>query len=184
MNLLTRSISLKTAAIALFVGVALVGFFLYRYNPYEKGRQERDKKRIENLKKLSQAIRDYLQNNKNHPAPLCDNCQVGETIFTTGALNIKSAFQEKVSDSTAVNITGWVTVDFSLNAKIGQTPIKILPLDPINKDPYVYTFTPGKNGTFKLTASLESSKNSSIEQGDGGTDSARYELGTDLTLLP
>ena len=166
------------------VVLILVGGLLYWYNPYEKARIARDETRIRQLQKLDKAIAVYLENNNKTKATTCDGCHLGKDIFSTGAIELDSSLQVKVSTSAAVNITGWVPIDFSLNAKIGGTPIKILPQDPLNEPPYVYTFTPGKSGTYKLSAALESTQNDEIEKNDAGINDTRYELGNDLQLPP
>ena len=157
---------------------------LYWYNPYEKGRLARDDVRIRELKRLDGAIKTYLENNDKSKAETCDSCTIGKDIFATGSVDLEESLKVVSSTSSAVNITGWVPVDFSLNARIGETPIKVLPIDPSNIPPYVYTYTPGKNGTYKLSAALESTQNDSMEKDDLGINDGRYELGNDLQLPP
>lgn len=176
--------SLVKSIIVVLVVLILVGGLLYWYNPYEKARIARDETRIRQLQKLDEAIAVYLENNSKTKAATCDGCTLGKDIFATGVIELDSSLKVKVSTSSAVNITGWVPLDFSLNAKIGGTPIKRLPFDPSNEPPYVYTFTPGRNGTYKLSAALESTQNDEVEKNDAGINETRYELGNDLSLPP
>ena len=177
-------VTLIQGVIGLFIIPSLLGFSLYLYNPSEKARNKRDDQRITDLEILKKSIDKYLANNDNKSATMCDVCKLDSDIFAAQSITLKSTNSAKVIDSIAVNVTGWIPIDFSLNAKINKTPISELPLDPTNSEPYVYTYSPGKNGVYKLTASLESVKNDSLEADDGGIDDTRYEIGTDLGLPP
>jgi hypothetical protein len=176
--------SLVKSLVVVLVIFIVFGGFLYWYDPYERARQSRDEIRIQKLQELDKAIQVYLENNDKTKAPTCYGCGLGKDIFSTAPLDLKDTLKVKDSTSQAVNITGWVPIDFSLNARIGETPIKILPLDPLNESPYVYTYTPGKNGTYKLSTALESGQNNGIEIDDAGINDTRYELGNDLQLSP
>lgn len=179
-----RRVSLLQVIIGVIIILVITAVSLYVYKPFEKAKLSRDQKRIQDLDRLNAAVEAYLKNNSKTGPTMCDGCQIGEAVFATGLIDLDRSFTLKVATSSAVNITGWVPVDFSLNSKIGKTPIKKLPMDPINTDPYVYTYTPGKKGAYKLTAALESLQNDVLESDDGGTDESRYEVGTDLTLPP
>ncbi len=190
MKIINRNIALRSrfslvkSIIVVLVILILTGGLLYWYNPYEKARIARDETRIQELQELDEAISVYLQNNNKTKATTCDGCAIGKDIFATGDIELDLSLEVKVSTSSAVNITGWIPLDFSLNARIGETPIKKLPQDPLNEPPYVYTFTPGKNGTYKLSAALESIQNDDIERNDAGINETRYELGNDMSLSP
>lgn len=176
-------VTLIQGVIGLFLIAIFFGGSLYLYNPNEKARQVRDKQRIEALETIKNSIDKYLENNGNESAAMCDSCKLESDIFAAQAITLKSTNSAKVIDSIAVNITGWVPIDFSLNASIDETPIHTLQLDPVNSDPYVYTYSPGKNGVYKLTAALESAQNDNLETEDGGIDDTRYEIGTDFNLV-
>jgi len=189
MLILNRQVNLarptsKQGFSAVFIILLLIGIGLYFYDPYEKARLARDKKRVENIQNLKKAIEAYLQNNKLQEISMCDGCSLGKDVFAMSSINLGQSVSARVVGSSAVNITGWIPIDFSLNAKIGQTPIKTLLADPLNLDPYVYTYTPGPSRTYKLSAALESSQNDSLESNDGGVNDNRYEVGTDLKLPP
>ena len=177
-------VTLIQGAIGLFLIVSFLGTSIYLYNPNEKARQVRDKQRIEALETIKKSIDKYLANNDNESAAMCDGGKLDSVIFAAQSITLKSTNSAKVIDSIAVNITGWVPIDFSFNSSIGETPINTLPLDPVNSEPYVYTYSPGKNGVYKLTAALESAQNDNLETDDGGIDDARYEIGTGLSLPP
>ena len=177
-------VTLIQGAIGLFIVLSLLGFLLYLYNPSEKARQKRDDQRIADLESLKKSIDIYLANNGDESADMCDGCKLDSDIFASQPITLKSTISSIVINSSAVNITGWVPIDFSLNAKINETLVSQLPQDPVNLDPYVYTYSSGKNGVYKLTAALESAQNDTLEADDGGTDDTRYEVGTGLNLPP
>ena len=179
----TRFSLVKSIIVVLVIFIVFAGI-VYWYNPYEKARLSRDETRVQQLQELDRAIKVYLENNDKTKAETCDGCKLGKDIFATGPLALQGSLKVNVNTSLAVNITGWIPLDFSLNAKIGETPVKVLFLDPLNEPPYVYTYTPGKNGTYKLSTALESMQNDSIEIDDAGINDTRYELGNDLSLSP
>lgn len=56
-----------------------------------------------------------------------------------------------------------------------------LPVDPVNKEPYVYTYcSDGKN--FEIDSQLSSSRLEPQMSKDGGDNNQKYEMGSDLTL--
>ena len=113
------------------LGLLMTGGIIYLYNPQEKARQKRDKQRIEALETIKKSIDKYLANNGNESAAMCDSCKLDSDVFTAQSITLKGTNSTIVIDSSAVNITGWAPIDFSLNAKINETPISELPLDPI-----------------------------------------------------
>lgn len=177
-----RGFSLLIIFVLLFVVVLLGSVGIYLINPLEKLREDRDRKRISQLDELQKAVKLYLRNNPSE-ARLCDNCSLGQTVFAHQGVRI-GASEALVINSQSVGGPGWVPIDLSLNAGIGRTPLLTLPIDPLNKDPFVYTFTPGQDGKFKITASFESKALLAKMATDGGTRVDRYEIGTDLSLVP
>jgi hypothetical protein len=60
-----------------------------------------------------------------------------------------------------------------------------LPIDPINKPPYYYTFVVG--GSYEVTAALEVDSNKgpdAVGGKDGGDHNFVYEAGTNKKLTP
>ena len=176
--------SVLKAIIGLVVVLAVSAAGLFLYNPSEKARLSRDQQRIQDLQSLTKAIDKYLINNQKEKIEICDGCSLEKTVFSSSEISFEGSFVVKSSVSSVVNITGWIPIDFSLNAKIGETPIVKLPLDPVNIEPYVFTYSPGKSGSYKLSAALESTQNDNLEANDGGKDENRYEVGTNLSLPP
>ena len=181
---LFQRISFLKGVLGLAFILVVIGTGLFLYNPFEKARLARDQQRIRDLDNLKIAIDTYLKNNHQEKIEMCAGCRLEKTVFATGEVGFEGSFVPKVSAGSAVNITGWIPIDFSLNAKIGETPIKKLALDAVNMAPYVYTYTPGKAGSYKLSAALESAQNDGLEKDDGGIRDDRYEVGTNLTLPP
>lgn len=182
--ILFQRVNLLKGVLGLVLVLVVIAVSIFLYNPYEKARLSRDRQRIQDLKNLEKALDTYLKNNRKEKVEMCVGCRLEKTVFTSGEVSFEGSFVVKSSVSSAVNITGWIPVDFSLNAKINQPPIKSLPLDPVNTAPYVFTYSPGKSGSYKLSAALESIQNDSLERDDGGTIEDRYEVGTNLNLPP
>jgi len=193
---------LKFLAVLVFLFVA-TSFFVFFYKPFEKAKEARDKQRINDLKSIKKAIDFYITKNASVGAPLCEGCALGKDVFAYRNINIKLASASvKVKNSRFVNGTGWIPIDFSLNAPLYQTPLELLPVDPLEatfpvrqrlplvksffpeeKEDFVYTFTPGFEGKYKLTAKMESKKGLEKAGSDGGTVVDRYEIG-ELSLAP
>jgi len=163
-----------SALVLLTVGILFL-------DPLEKFRENRDRKRIEALELLDRAIQFYLKNNAADPR-LCEGCASG-TMFSHQPISIAGQTPQ-VIERTEVGGTGWVPIDLSLNAGLNKTPLLKLPIDPLNSDPYVYVFTVGVGGKFKLSARLEATKNSSLMENDGGNHGDLYELGTQPSSPP
>jgi hypothetical protein len=189
--------------------ILAIGFVVF--NPLERMRESRDTQRINDLTSLKKAIDTYISNNAKdiaaNPALLCSSCSSGKEVFSYRKIKVSATFPS-VSDTSYtttvekqklyVNATGWVPLDLARNARLGQTPLKILPLDPLekgysirtklpffsNEEDFVYTFTAGIDNKYKLTAKLESKKGLEKAKSDGGTLENRIEVGTDITLRP
>ena len=184
--------------LALLVILA-IGFVVF--NPLERMRESRDTERINDLTSLKKAIDTYISNNAKDIAAtsglLCSSCSSGKEVFSYRLVKIngtKTVEKQKLF----VNATGWVPLDLARNSRLGQTPLKILPLDPLEKgytirtklpffskdEDFVYTFTAGIDNKYKLTAKLVSKKGLEKAESDGGSLENRIEVGTDLTLRP
>src|SRR3989304_8603081 len=157
-----------------FVSVIVVLFLL---NPSEKAKQARDQQRINDLQNLRKALDYFLTKNAKTSADteklLCTDCDLAKDVFSYRAIEL-NGIKTKERHGRFVNGTGWIPIDFSANMKLGETPLKLLPVDPLekgrsvrktfpiislfftNNEDFVYTFTPSKNGKYKLTAKMES----------------------------
>ncbi len=191
---------LKKISIGLIVFLIFGAAVFFVFDPLERLREARDNTRINDLTNLKNAIDVYISNNAKDIAArsnlLCATCNNPNLVYSYRKINLNSvATTEK--QSTYVNGTGWVPLDLALNARLGQTPLHLLPLDPLEtgynirtklpffskQEDFVYTFT-AKGDKYKLTAKMESKKGLEKAANDGGDLPDRIEMGTDLTLKP
>ncbi len=192
---------LKKLLLTLVPLVLLSIVALVLYNPIERAREARDDQRLADLRLLKTSLDYYISQNANIGANLCAGCQLGKDVFVYHRA-LLPAGNLRITQSRFVNGQGWVPVDFSLNAPLFSTPLALLPVDPLektrsvrqslpilngfypkDKENFVYTFTPGANGKYKLTAKMESKKGLQKAANDGGDLADRYEVG-DLSLVP
>lgn len=188
---------LLAGAVLLVIFIA----FVFLYNPIEKGKEKRDRLRVADIDNLKKAVDFYITKNAKTGAPLCENCALGVDVFSYRSITVGSTKTKEIK-SQVVNNHGWVPLDLSLNMSLYETPLQLLPLDPLEltltvrqrlpiisssfpleKEDYVYTFTPGADGKFKFTAKMESKTGLEKAKNDGGTLEDRYEVG-ELSLKP
>lgn len=133
-------------------------------NPTERAREYLDQKRVSDLETLEKMLSEFIKYNSG------------------GSINLGSVGVVYTSESslTQVDGLGWLPVDF----KGSGLPLKELPLDPQNKGDFVYTYSTSSKLEYKLTAKFESRAFQQKAPQDGGTESGRYELGTNLSLRP
>ncbi len=190
----------KLLLFLLIAVVVLLGAF-FLINPIEKMRESRDAVRIADLTKLKFAVDTYISNNAREIAakggPLCSKCEAGSEFFSYRKISVLGVDSIE-KQAIYVNATAWLPLDLSLNSRINQTPLKTLPLDPLEKgyairtklpffnaeEDFVYSYTAGIGDKYKLTAKMESKKGLENAKTDNGTIPDRIEMGTDLTLKP
>ena len=141
-------------------------------------------------------------------SPTCDNANTpAATTSIWASIPNDAASGDKLttayaSSTTALNTkndsTGWVPVNFAGVASSSSPPIAKVPIDPINSHGtnasttlyYRYACRTGAanaNNTFEIDATLESDAYTVDDQKankDGGNSTYRYEVGTNLNLLP
>jgi len=80
-----------------------------------------------------------------------------------------------------IDNTGWIPIDFTVMPR--GSPLASLPIDPVNtvasSNFYVFV-TDGR--TWTLASLMESERHAPSAARDGGTDAARFEAGTNLSL--
>lgn len=198
---------LKKVLIVLILLIILGLALFFVFDPLERMREARDTTRVNDLTSIKKAIDIYINNNAKdiaaNPGLLCSNCSVGKEVFSYRSIKLIVSVSDTglttvEKQKLYVNATGWLPLDLARNARIGQTPLKILPLDPLEKgysirsklpffskeENFVYTYTAGIDNKYKLTAKLESKKGLEKAKNDGGGIVDRIEIGTDLTLKP
>lgn len=143
-------------------------------NPLELTRRGRDAARLTDLANLQQAINVAVQ----------ESTESAQEILCKGVGTATCA--EKTSPlggtTRASNGTGWVKVDLSTQKAVS---VPTLPVDPSNGATYHYVYcadTTGGSAKWEIDATLESDQQKGKMGTDGGNDTARYEIGSDLTL--
>lgn len=174
--------------ILIVIGIlsTLATVVVYVLNPAELLKQSRDAKRLSEIQTLDDAIRFYTFNSGTLYygtssvvyLSLPDsntNCSSYSNLPTltggwTYACKPESTYRK-------VDGTGWIPVNF-LSTQAGSS-LSILPVDPTNNSSYYYSYIPG---SWVLTVKIESVKYLPTAQNDGGSDTARFEIGSNLTL--
>lgn len=129
-------------------------------NPVTEQKKARDNVRLSDASTLSRAIEEYILDNKTVP-------DTDVTLRTSDALP-----QGNTGPLTSIT-QGWINTNFT-----GY--LTKLPVDPLNTETYVYSFKRNAN-KYELNLVLEHYVE--IMQTDSGNNAAKYELGTDLTIL-
>ena len=108
-------------------------------------------------------------------SPTCDNLGLptpppGWSYRCVSAANLRN-----------IDNTGWIPIDFTVMPR--GSPLASLPIDPVNtvasSNFYVFV-TDGR--TWTLASLMESERHAPAAARDGGTDAARFEAGTNLSL--
>lgn len=161
--------------IAIIAILAVVGYLML--NPIELQKQARDGNRLTDLATLTNAINvSVTQATGSTQYQLCGGVQAncGQTYTTANA----TAATRKPDG------TGWVKVDVS-SSTTNAASLPILPVDPINVAPLIYTYSTNAAGTsYEIDAQMESQKQANTPKNDGGNNDSYYEVGSDLTVLP
>ena len=80
-----------------------------------------------------------------------------------------------------VDGNGWIPINFS--ATDLTSPLRTLPIDPVNNIDYYYSYNPG--GSYEINAFFQSDKYlNSVAPNDGGDSFNTYEKGYSLTDMP
>lgn len=130
---------------------------------------------------------------------IADTTPATGATFTTGGTGCATSGgynATTTADMFKNNGQGWIPyVNFS--AFTGGAPIEKLPVDPINTatagtcgvDSYYYRYGCTTSNTFEIDATLESDTyklggTDTKPNKDGGNSEMRFEVGTDLSILP
>ena len=190
MNNLKKGFTLIELLIVIAILAVLSVAVVLALNPAELLKQARDSTRVSDMAAVNKAIALYLEDvpapgiggaaNAACPATLTTRCTYSTTTspFATGACGA-------ISTSTAVNGTGWVTIDFTQIS--AGNPISSLPVDPVNSASYLYAYGCNALG-YKIGTVMESNKYGNPTTGymrnsyDGGISNGWYEVGNNLAL--
>jgi hypothetical protein len=171
--------------LALVAGISSLIYF--QIKPQQYFQLARDSKRINDLKNLSLILDTLYLEDQNLETGLSTN-----TIYISlsdAATNCQSWLSQLPSlpnnfnyrcssNPTLANGQGWFPIDFTTSSRSKLIKVNSLPLDPLNKPPYYYSFVVG--GSYKLTAKPETNYGPSAN--DNGFDPLLYEIGSDLKL--
>ena len=161
-----KGFTLVELIIVLGVAVAITGVLFVAVDPQAILAKSRDAERIQDLDELSKGLQLALG---DESIILEDTSDCTECTSITG--------------STRVDGSGWVKFAIVDNKQGLKKYLPHLPLDPLNIEPYIYTFiSNGETQKFKIAVPLESPDNANRMRLDGGTSPDLYEVGTDLDL--
>jgi len=165
----------------------LITILIAIIKPIEIFKKARDNKRITDLKNIEKTIDllyatypnfnelTYASTNIVYLS-LQDNSPTC-TSYLSQLPSLPSGWSYRCS-ATPTNIdgTGWIPIPFN---NFGILNLTNLPIDPINKPPYYYSFVAG--GSYKITAKPETNYQPAIN--DGGIEPLLYEAGSNKKLL-
>lgn len=149
-----------TAVIVVVIAVIII-------NPGNIIAKARDSKRMADLAAATTALNLYLADGHDF-----------------GGVSSNKIY-DSTSKNTKINATGWIPVD--LTQISSGTPLAELPLDPKNDQSLDLYYRFGVNQTnkaYEIDCKFESADNLIRQTSDGGNNPTRYELGSDLTILP
>lgn len=160
-------------------------------NPVELLRQARDSDRISSLTVLNKAMSVYLTTSATQSMgtssvlylslPDSSGTCASHTLPAAPGGYTYSCQTSSAFEST--DGTGWVPVNFT-DLEVGA-PFSALPTDPLNTDDdgsYFMYITGG--GRYAFSARMESDKFQAAAGQDNGSDLDRFEVGTNLALVP
>lgn len=156
-------------------------------DPRERLKEVRDNRRLRDLVTLNKAlgIVQAQAGSTSLGSTSTTYLSLADASSTCANLGISQGSYACVTTSTLTNIngTGWVPVNFTTVS--GGAPLSVLPVDPVNSTSsgFYYTVMVGSNGTWKVSAGMESSKYIARSAVDGGIDPLRVEQGSDVSLL-
>jgi hypothetical protein len=187
-----KSFTLIEMIIVLAIIIGLVAILIAVLKPSKMLQGLRDTQRIADLKKIVDSITYYETENYGllsfYGTPTLVYISLPDTDASCSSwLNqlptLPIGYGYRCS-ATPTNIdgTGWIPINFSASSLVN---LQKLPIDPINKPPYYYTYVVG--GSYELTALMERDTNKgpdSIAGKDGGTENFVYEVGTNKNITP
>jgi type II secretory pathway pseudopilin PulG len=186
-----KSFTLLETIIVLILIAVLITILIIILKPSAILSSVRDNQRILNLMQFNQAIRlALLEPDIILASPYTIHLSLKDTNSDCSSYpnlpTLPSNWSYKCSNNPKkTDGTGWLPIKFSSStiAKITN-----LAVDPLNKEPYYYTYTASSTkALYELTTYLESSKNKgtgSISGKDEGTNQDLYEAGKDKTTTP
>jgi len=170
-HVFTRGFTLVELLVVIAIIAILAAVVVLIINPLELTRRGRDAARLTDLANLQNAINVAVQ----------ESTESAQEILCKGVGTATCAAKSNVGTRKADG-TGWVKVDLSTQKAVS---VPTLPIDPSNGVPYHYVYcadTTGGGAKWEIFATLESEQQKKRMGEDGGNDTARYEIGSDLSL--
>ena len=162
-----RAFTLIEILILITIIIILAVIVVIIVNPAKIVEKSRDSSRISDLASISTAINLYLADNRDL------NSLTNSKVY------------ESISGTRKNDGTGWIPLNFTTITS--GAPLSVLPIDPKNNQAsglfYRFGVNPASK-TYEIDCILESSENTAKQSSDGGNNNSRYEIGTDLTILP
>ncbi len=179
---------------AIIAVIAVVAVFII--NPLTILQRERDTARLSDMGTIGDAMSHYKLEGSSLgtaqtlyvsiPDPLAtstagDQCQ--GTGLSTSSLPSGWVYHcAGLANFRNGDGTGWIPINFN---SVSDSPLTVLPIDPINTTSSGYYYTYATDGTsWEGTMILESSKYIPQEGTDQGLDPAMYEVGSNLAISP
>ncbi len=179
-----KGFTLIELLIVIAILAVLMSVIVITLNPSEMLKKSRDSRRIADLSALRTAIGLYLSEDNNFS---------GKTTYayfsvsqasagTCGSYGGRTAYCTTDANLRKIDGNGWIPLNFS--GLTVRSPLSALPIDPTNttSSGLFYVFA-ASSTYYELNAKLEASVNNSLMSGDGGNNTAIYEIGSDLTIL-
>lgn len=138
-------------------------------NPLELTKRGRDAARLTDLASLQSAINIAVQ----------DSTGSGVVAILCQATGAYPCSGQSHVDSRASNGTGWVKSDLGSQRSVS---LPTLPIDPTQSTTFHYTYC-ADNDAWEINAVLESDQQKGRMTTDGGNESDKYEVGSNLTLI-
>ena len=156
--------------ILIVIIIIVLAVVVVALNPGKILAKSRDSRRYADVTTLATAVNLYLADGK-----------VFDGTALIGGQEYKSTAQDKAAAGEN-NGTGWAKIDLT---KISSgTPLAKLPIDPINNDTYFYAIGFNvKENTYEINCAFEDKDNVPKQSIDGGNNTGRYEVGTNLEIL-
>ncbi len=189
---LSKAFTLTEVLITSAILVISASLVLHSIRPGETLKRGRDTQRISNVKnfeKLMQliSISDSSFNPLNYLQPKTVYLSLPDNSTSCASYQnelppLPSGWSYRCSPNPQnIDGTGWIPIPFNTNPSV---KISKLPLDPINKPPYYYSFI--VDDGYKFASNLESTSYKGpgkLSSKDGGIRDDIYEVGSQLTLL-
>jgi prepilin-type N-terminal cleavage/methylation domain-containing protein len=182
----SSSFTLIELIIVLAIISILVTILIATIKPTEIFKKARDNKRIADLKNIEKTI-DLLYstypnfNELNYASTNIVYISLKDDSPTCSSYisqlpSLPPGYQYRCSANPQnIDGTGWIPIPFK---NFDIINLANLPIDPINKPPYYYTFVVG--GSYKLSAKPEINYDFAIN--DGGIEPILYEVGSNKKL--